>query len=77
MTTQFTVGRTYAERFITDYDSIARFEILARTAQTITTMVHGKRARRKVYVHNDVEHFQPFGSYSMAMCVGADKGVAI
>ena len=46
MTNQFQVGRTYATRSICDYDCILSFTILARTAKTVTTQVHGKAVRR-------------------------------
>ena len=72
MTTQFQVGATYATRFITDYDSIARFVILARTAKTVTVNVHGKVVRRGLSMWEGVEQFKPFGNYSMCMIVGAD-----
>ena len=39
---QFQVGRTYGTRSIRDYGCIHSFTILARTAKTITTQVHGK-----------------------------------
>ena len=46
MTNQFQVGRTYATRSICDYDCIFSFTILARTAKTVTTQIHGKTVRR-------------------------------
>jgi hypothetical protein len=72
VTVQFEIGKTYAERFASDWDSIAYFTIEARTDKTVTTKVHGKTVRRGIKVRNDVETFKPFGSYSMAMVVGAD-----
>jgi hypothetical protein len=72
MTNQFQVGRTYATRSICDYDCIFSFTILARTAKTVTTQVHGKAVRRGLNVWNGVEQFKPFGNYSMCAIVGAD-----
>ena len=72
MTNQFQVGRTYATRSICDYDCIHSFTILARTAKTVTTQVHGKAVRRGLNVWNGVEQFKPFGNYSMCAIVGAD-----
>ena len=69
---QFEVGQTYMGRFASDYDSKAHFTILARTDQTVTTKVHGKEVRRRLSTYNGVEQFKPFGSYSMAMVIGAD-----
>lgn len=72
-TTQFEVGKTYAQRFMSDWDSIAFFTIKARTAKTVTIDVHGKTVRRglSVSTYNNAEQFRPFGSYSMAMVVSA------
>lgn len=70
-TTQFEVGKTYAQRFMSDWDSIAYFTIKARTAKTVTVDVHGKEVRRGLAVRNGAESFKPFGSYSMAMVVNA------
>jgi hypothetical protein len=72
MTNQFQVGRTYASRSICNYDCIFSFTILARTAKTVTTQVHGKAVRRGLNVWNGVEQFKPFGNYSMCAIVGAD-----
>lgn len=69
---QFEVGQEYMGRFASDYDSKAYFTILARTAKTITTTVRGKEVRRGLSIYNGVEQFKPFGSYSMAMVIGAD-----
>lgn len=69
----FEVGRSYSNRFACDWDSIATFVIKARTAKTITTEVHGKTVRRGLSLWNGVEQFKPFGSYSMAMVISADK----
>ena len=72
MTNQFQVDRTYATRSICDYDCIYSFTILARTAKTVTTQIHGKTVRRGLSFWNGVEQFKPFGSYSMCAIVGAD-----
>ena len=39
---QFEVGKTYAQRCMSDHSSIAYFTIKARTAKTVTIDVHGK-----------------------------------
>lgn len=72
MTMQFQVGATYAQRFTSDWDSIASFTITARTAKTVTTTMHGKTATRRLSIYDGKEQFKPFGSYSMAMIVSAD-----
>ncbi len=73
MTTKFQIGQSYSQRSICDSDCIFRFEILSRTAKTITTQVNGKTVRRRLSIYDGVEQFAPFGRYSMAPIVGADK----
>ena len=73
MTKTFEIGRTYSTRSACDYDCVFSFTILARTAKSITTKVHGKTVRRGVNVWAGVEQFKPFGSYSMAAIISADK----
>ncbi len=67
----FEVGKTYAGRFMSDYDSIAYFTIKARTAKTVTLEVRGETVRRGLSVYAGCEQFKPFGSYSMAMVIDA------
>jgi hypothetical protein len=76
MTTQFQTGRSYATRSICGHDCIFSFTILARTARTVTTQVHGKTVRRGLSIWNGVEQFKPFGNYSMCAVIGADSLVA-
>lgn len=73
MSTQFQVGVTYYDRSAVDHDTIFEFTILARTAKTITTKVHGKTVRRGLSVYNGIEQFKPFGTYSMCAIVSADR----
>lgn len=70
--TQFQVGKTYATRSICDHDCIFSFDILGRTAKSVTVNVHGKTVRRGLSVYEGVEQFKPFGNYSMCAIIGAD-----
>jgi|SRR5215831_4126776 len=70
---KFEVGKTYATRSICDYDCIFSFTILARTAKTVTVEVHGKRVKRGLSAWGNAERFKPFGSYSMAPTIAADR----
>ena len=70
MITAFQVGKTYYARSICDHDCIFRLTVAARTAKTITTR-DGNRLGVKVW--QGVEQVKPFGSYSMAVVIGADK----
>ena len=73
MTIQFEVGKTYYARSITDYDTIFFFDILARTAKTVTINLYGKKVRRGIQIHDGREQFRPFGMYSMCAIISADK----
>jgi hypothetical protein len=73
MTARFQVGRTYSQRSICDHDTVFSFTIVNRTAKTITTEVHGKTVRRGLSIHDGVEQFKPFGTYSMCAIISADK----
>lgn len=70
---RFRVGRTYSTRSACDYECVYSFVILARTAKSVTVDVHGKTVRRGLQVYHGVEQFKPFGSYSMAAVISADK----
>jgi heme-binding NEAT domain protein len=66
----FETGTTYKGRFIGDADSVILLTVKARTAKTIKT-ADGKTLR--VSVWNGVEQVKPFGSYSMAPIISADR----
>jgi hypothetical protein len=70
---QFEAGKTYYAHAICDHDTIYSFEILRRTAKTVWVEVHGEVVKRRVSVDGGVESFMPFGSYSMAACISADR----
>lgn len=72
-TKTFTVGKTYETRSACDHECIHSFTILARTDKTVRVKVHGKEVSRRIYVGADVERFKPFGSYSMAAVISADR----
>jgi hypothetical protein len=71
--TQFQVGKTYYQRSMCDHDCIFRFPILDRTDHSVTVEVHGKIVRRGVEIYEGVEQFAPFGRYSMAVLISADR----
>ena len=67
---KFATGRTYSTRSICDHDCIIRVTVASRTAKTFTTPA-GKTLRIAEY--QGVEQVKPWGSYSMAPIVSADK----
>lgn len=70
---QFVTGKTYAAPSICDADCVFSFTILARTEKSVTIQVHGKTVRRGLKVWGGVEQFKPFGNYSMAAVITADR----
>ena len=75
VTSQFKVGTTYYDRSICDHECVFKFQILSRTAKTITTLVSGNPVKRGLTVYDGVEQFKPFGTYSMCAIVSADRVV--
>jgi hypothetical protein len=68
--TKFETGKTYYTRSVADYDTIVRVTVAKRTDKTIVTAA-GDRLKIKVW--DDVEQVKPWGSFSMAPIVGADR----
>lgn len=71
--TKFETGQTYYTRSIVDADTIVRVTVAKRTDKTIVTAA-GDRLRINVW--QGVEQVKPWGSYSMAPIVGADRLLA-
>jgi hypothetical protein len=69
----FEAGKTYWTRSIVDADHIIRETVVSRTAKTVKT-ASGKTFR--VAEFNGVEFFKPWGNYSMAPRISADKVAA-
>ena len=70
---KFEIGATYFGRFITDADSRIELTVAARTAKSIVTDA-GKMLRIKE--RDGVEYVMPFGRYSMAPSINADRRAA-
>ena len=70
MTNQFEAGKTYWTRSIVDADTIITVSVASRTAKTIVT---DKGKRLRVSLYDGVEQVSPWGRYSMAPVVGADR----
>lgn len=67
---KFQPGQTYYTRSIVDADTIVRVTVAKRTDKTIVTAA-GDRLRINIW--QGVEQVKPWGSYSMAPIVGADR----
>ena len=70
---QFQVGKSYFTRSVCDHDCIITVTVAKRTAKTITTD-NGKVLRIACPPWaNGVEQVKPWGNYSMAPVVSADR----
>jgi hypothetical protein len=67
---KFEAGKTYATRSICNHECIIRATIAKRTAKTVTT-TEGKTFRVREW--NGCEVFMPWGTYSMAPSMSADR----
>jgi hypothetical protein len=70
---RFVVGEEYYDRSSCDYDCIFRVTVTKRTAKSVWFMYHGTEKRAKIHQWSGVETFMPFGSYSMAAVMSADR----
>lgn len=70
----FEPGKRYFGRFITDADSVFTFEIARRTAKFVWLKDRdGKLRKRGVRTNGGVEYCLPFGDYSMAPGLSAER----
>ena len=80
MIAKFVPGRTYYTRSIVDSDHIITVRVLSRTAKTIKAAtsrgVHTLRISLFPSGIDTVEQVKPWGSYSMAPIVSADRELA-
>lgn len=72
-TAAFAPGSSYWCRSIGDADCIIVLRVLARTAKTITAETARGVKTFRVSSYNGVEQVKPWGSYSMAPILGADR----
>jgi hypothetical protein len=75
MTAQFQPGKTYETRSACDHDCIFKMKVIARSAtgKSIRVLVRDEFKTLRVSEYNGVEQVKPFGSYSMAPIMSADK----
>lgn len=74
---RFEVGKTYQTRSICNNDCIISITVTARTDKTITVIEHGEtkrlRINEKSTEYHKAETVYPWGHYSMAPQISADK----
>jgi hypothetical protein len=75
-TNTFQAGRTYYGRSVCDHDCVITVEVISRTAKTIKAKTARGVQTFRVSEYNGTEQVRPWGSYSMAPIVGADRELA-
>jgi hypothetical protein len=70
----FEVGKTYWTRSLCDYDHVISATIVSRTAKTVKAETsRGVKTFRIRADYNGNESFQPWGNFSMAPTISAEK----
>jgi hypothetical protein len=73
---KFETNKTYSTASICDSECIFSFEILKRTAKTVKVKVDREIVTRRIFIdYDNCEAFKPFGNYSMAAVIRANKTV--
>jgi hypothetical protein len=70
---KFEVGETYSCNSVCDSDCWWHFKIVKRSAKSIWTEIDGEVKCRRISIYRESETFMPFGSYSMAPIVRAER----
>lgn len=70
---KFEAGKTYFTRSACDHNCIITVTVTGRTEKTIKAMVRGEAKTFRITVWGGVEAIKPWGSYSMAPMVSADR----
>jgi hypothetical protein len=69
----FVAGKKYSARSICDHDHIIQVTIERRTPKTVIATVRGKRKMFRIGEYDGVEFIRPWGNYSMAPIINADR----
>ena len=82
----FQIGKQYAMRSICDYYCIWLYQVISRTAKTVTLcelvekpggqIIQREAKRFRITVRNGAEEVSPLGRYSMSPILTAEKIVA-
>jgi hypothetical protein len=75
--TAFTLGSTYECRSLSDWDTVYRFTVVARTARFVTFADRfGDTRRVGVWESNGVEWACPYGKYANCATICAERPAA-
>lgn len=72
-TDTFKVGSTYTARSAANYDCVWAFTVIKRTAKFVTLLEGADTMRVGVKTDRDGEWALPFGTYSMAPVIRANR----
>ena len=72
---KFEVGKTYKMRSVGDYNCIWYYNIIKRTAKTVTIQQVDKKAIGIYHIkeYNDTEYIMPLGRFSMSPSLRAEN----
>lgn len=74
MAAKFETGKSYFTTSACDHNCIIEVHVLSRTAKTLKTLKSGKEKTLRIGAYEDgIEFVKPWGSYSMAPFVSADR----
>lgn len=73
--TKFKVGKIYEGRSVCDRDCRIRVTVLSRTEKSVRAMTDKGEKTLRIKEYNNVEYVMPWGRYSMAPQVTAEKQV--
>ena len=71
--TKFQSGKTYVTRSIGDHDCIVSIVVMSRTDKTIQAATDRGVKTLRIREFEGVEEVKPWGNYSMAPIVSADR----
>jgi hypothetical protein len=72
----FQVGETYYDRSMCDHNCIYTADVIKRMNKSVLVIIrdrYDKPVIRRIIVRDGVEGFYPFGRYSMASYISANK----
>jgi len=70
---KFEAGKTYKTRLVSDCEQNAILTVISRTEKTIKASTEFGVKTLRISLWNGVEQVKPWGSYSMAPIISANK----
>lgn len=70
---RFIEGAEYSTRSACDHNTVFNFTVIRRSAKFLTLLHGGKPYRVGIKSHDGAEYALPFGTYSMAPVIRAER----